>query len=71
MDKRPPRKTFFAAIAVVAGLALVGLELARPGGTSAGERWFWLVVGVLLVALGLAELMSGRGGGGDEVGPDG
>ena len=56
IDKPKPRKTLFAAIAVVAGLLLVGSELVGRPGASAGERWFWAIVGVLLIVLGLAEL---------------
>ena len=67
IEHRPRRrKTLFATIAVVAGIVLVGLELVRPPeGTSTGERWFWLVVGVGLVGLGLAELTGSGGRDGD------
>ena len=59
--KRPVRRKVFAAIALIAGLAMLGLELVRPPlGTTAVEAWFWRVVGVLLVTLAVAELTSGR-----------
>ena len=53
-EKRPARRRAFAAVAVIAGLGLIALELIRPQAATAGERWFWLIVGVLLVGLGLA-----------------
>jgi hypothetical protein len=55
-EKPRPRKTAFAVIAVLAGLLLVGFELAGASGTSTGERWFWGIVGGLLIVLGSAEL---------------
>jgi hypothetical protein len=58
-DKRPLRRKIFAGIGVLAGLVLLGFEIARPLSATALERGFWLLVGVLLIALGLAELMSG------------
>lgn len=62
-EKRTARRKVFAAIAVAAGIALLALELANPPrGTTTGERWFWFIVGALLVGLGVAELRSpGRG----------
>jgi len=59
-EKRPLRRRIFAAIAVMAGLALLALELINVQGTTSGERWFWFVVGVLLVGLGIVELKSPR-----------
>ena len=56
IEKPRPRKTVFAAICLVAGLLLIGSELAGRQGATAGERWFWAVVGVLLIVLGAAEL---------------
>ena len=56
LEKPRPRKTLFAAVAVASGVLLVGFEAAGKGGGSAGERWFWAVVGLLLIVLGLAEL---------------
>ncbi len=56
IEKPRPRKTLFAVICVVAGLLLVGSELAGRPGATAGERWFWAIVGVLLIVLGAAEL---------------
>ena len=57
-EKRPAKRKAFAAIAVIAGAALVVLELLRPGATSAGERWFWLIVGLALVGLGVMGLLD-------------
>ena len=59
-QKRPLRRKLFASLAVTAGFVLIGLELAGAGDFSTGERWFWAIVGVLLIALGVAELMSPR-----------
>jgi hypothetical protein len=59
-NKRPVRRRLFAALAVISGVVLVAFELLKPPpGTTGAERWFWLVVGVLLVGLGTAELMRG------------
>jgi len=47
-----------AAIAIVAGLTLLVFELRvlwRGGG---GEAWFWMVVAVLLVAVGVAQWLG-------------
>ena len=58
-QKRPARRRrLFAALAALSGAVLIAFELLRPPtGTSSAERWFWLVVGVLLIGLGTAELM--------------
>jgi hypothetical protein len=53
---RGPRRKLLAALATLSGIVMLALEFIRPHG-SAGERWFWLVVGVLLIALGVAELL--------------
>jgi hypothetical protein len=57
--KRPVRRKVFAAVGLVAGLAMLGLEVLRPPeGTTGLEWWFWRVVAVLLVILAVAELTS-------------
>jgi hypothetical protein len=48
----------FAVLGIVAGGALVGFELQRFGLSGPPEVWFWIVVGVLLIALGLAEFLT-------------
>jgi hypothetical protein len=51
-------KKAFAAIAVVGGVALCVFEiraLARGGNPGA---WFWLIVAVLMVVLGVLELVA-------------
>ena len=57
-DKRRGRRKTFAAIGVIAGVALIVLEVLRPQATSAGERWFWLIVGALLIGMGVTEFTS-------------
>ena len=57
-EKRPAKRKAFALIAMIAGLGLIALELLRPQAATTGERWFWLIVGVLLVGLGLAGVMD-------------
>ena len=57
-EKRPGKRRAFAVIAMIAGFVLLALELMRPHAATAGERWFWLLVGVLLVGLGLAGVMD-------------
>jgi hypothetical protein len=56
--KRPFRKKLLAGLAVLAGTVLLAFETAGGGSTPAGERWFWIAVGVGLVGLGIAELVS-------------
>ena len=56
-----PRKRRFrkagGALAVLAGLLLIVLERSEAiGGQQAGVAWFWIVVAVLLIMLGIAEL---------------
>ena len=58
-EKRGPRgRKVMAAVAVVAGGALLAFEVSRFGVGGSGERWFWLAVGVLVVVLGAVELLS-------------
>jgi hypothetical protein len=57
--KPPVRRKVFAAIGLVAGLAMLGLEVVRPpAGTTSIEWWFWRAVGVLLIVISVAELTS-------------
>ena len=52
------RRRVFAALAALSGAALLAFELRKsPAGTTVGERWFWLVVGVAVLGMGIAELM--------------
>jgi len=47
------------ALAVLAGVALVVLERSEAlGGAGQGAAWFWIIVALLLVSLGLAELLD-------------
>ena len=47
------------ALAVLAGVVLVVLERSEAlGGAGQGAAWFWIVVALLLVMLGLAELFE-------------
>jgi len=52
-----PRK-LLAVFGVIAGLALIVLELVQPLSSSTVERVFWLAVGVLLVGIGVAQLRT-------------
>ena len=52
-----PRKSF-AVVGVIAGLALVVLELIQPLSSTTVERVFWLAVGVLLIGVGVAQLRT-------------
>ena len=54
-DKRSTRRRIFAGFGILAGVVLIAFELARPGGSTTGERWFWMAVAVALVGLGIAE----------------
>lgn len=53
------RRSFFAMLAVPAGVTLLVLEIARPR-ESPVEHWFWLIVGGLLILLGAAEYLAKR-----------
>ncbi|HMO24956.1 MAG TPA: hypothetical protein PKB10_01675 [Tepidisphaeraceae bacterium] len=46
-----------AVAAVIAGFALIALELARPA-RSPIDQWFWQICGVLVLALGVFECYS-------------
>jgi hypothetical protein len=52
-----PRKGL-AVFGVVAGLALIVLEMIQPLSSTTAERVFWLAVGVLLVGVGVAQLRT-------------
>ena len=52
-----PRK-LLAVFGVIAGLALIVLELVQPLSSTTVERVFWFAVGVLLVGIGVAQLRT-------------
>ncbi len=45
---------FLAIAAVLAGLTLIVLELARPA-RSTIDQWFWQICGVLVLGMGVFE----------------
>ena len=47
-----------SALGIVAGVALVAFELTHFSTSGPVERWFWLLVGALLAALGAAHFLS-------------
>ena len=55
----------FAGIGIVAGAALVAFEVARFRESGPVERWFWLVVGLVVAALGVVQLLTRPTGRGD------
>jgi hypothetical protein len=55
------RRRVFAAIGLIAGVALLVLEVVRPLSSSSGERWFWLFVGVMLIGVSVAQLREPGG----------
>lgn len=57
---KPRSRKAFAAVALVAGLALVFFEARRFDSSGPNERWFWLLVGSLVVVLSGIELLSGK-----------
>ena len=59
MPTKPAKsRKLFSAIGVIAGLALIVLEVVQPLSASGIERTFWLTVGVLLVGVGVAQLRT-------------
>jgi hypothetical protein len=48
----------FAVVGMIAGLALIVLELIQPLGSTTTERVFWIAVGVLLAGVGVAQLRT-------------
>ena len=64
--RRPQRmktrsRKVFTAVALVAGAVLVFFEARRSMALGRVESWFWLAVGVLVVALAAAEFLP-KGG---------
>jgi uncharacterized membrane protein (DUF2068 family) len=52
-------KRIWHYLALIAGAALIGFEVSKPGGIT-GESWFWLLVGVLIVILATVEIVQRR-----------
>ncbi len=46
-----------AALAIVAGAAVLAFEAFASSHTSRGELWFWSIIGALTVLFGLAEFL--------------
>lgn len=61
--KRSVRRKLFAALAVVAGLVLLAFEFGgeRAASGTQVERWFWALVALGLIGLGVAELLAPTG----------
>jgi hypothetical protein len=55
--QRRSRKVF-SAIALMTGVALVAFEIGRFSASGPVERWFWLLVGVLVAGLGAFNFLS-------------
>jgi hypothetical protein len=56
--KPAKRRKVLAVFGVIAGVALIVLELIQPLGVAMAERVFWLLVGALLVGVGVAQLRT-------------
>jgi hypothetical protein len=56
--KPAKRRKVLAVFGVIAGVALIVLELIQPLGVTMAERVFWLLVGALLVGVGVAQLRT-------------
>lgn len=57
MNKKPRNKKLYAALGVIAGIALAAFEL-KPALAGSGEDIFWLLIAALLIAFGLAEALA-------------
>jgi hypothetical protein len=53
--KRPKRA--YSAVAVLGGIALLMFELGKWS-TSSPEKWFWALIAVLMIALGLVGVFQ-------------
>jgi hypothetical protein len=56
MEKKRRSKRLFGAVGMAGGLTLLAFELFRFN--NGAEGWFWMVVAVLMVLFGAAELFS-------------
>jgi hypothetical protein len=59
-QRRPGR--LFPALAVVGGVALAAFEVRLLWDGAGGQAWFWLVVAVLMIALGVFGLLDNPDG---------
>lgn len=53
--KRPKRA--YSLVGVLAGIALLAFEISKWS-TSSPEKWFWALVAVLMIALGIAGVLQ-------------
>ena len=53
-------KRIWHYLALIAGAALIGFEISKPGPVS-GESLFWIVVGALVVVLATVDIVQRRG----------
>jgi hypothetical protein len=54
---RPILKKGYTHLAILVGFLLLYVEVRRLRTHSVWEEWFWLLVAVFIIALGLAELL--------------
>jgi uncharacterized membrane protein YczE len=58
-DAEPPKsRKLLAVFGLLAGAALIVLELIQPLSSTMVERVIWVAVGVLLVGVGVAQLRT-------------
>lgn len=60
MSDRPLLTKVVAVVAVLAGLGVLGIEVARAAAGTSTEVWVWGPIGLLAVVLGVWELVAGR-----------
>ncbi len=51
-------RKILGGLGIVAGVALVAFEVTRFSSSGPIERWFWLLVGLLVTVFGGLELLS-------------
>lgn len=55
MEKKKPKR-LYSAVAMLGGVVLLMFEISRWS-VSSPEKWFWAMIAVLMIVLGLAGVL--------------